>query len=158
MRPDLAAHLLFYFIAQAAAAVGFHAAQIRRGYSGAAQAFGKQAVQWFGGGGGEVEMVSLRGETMQAANVIAVRPGRECQRSHAFAQHQPAGIKKRQPARLSVEQVHGLEMLEGEPVEAFKADHDGTFGQAVFDAAGGVEQGLGSGGARGGEAKYVGAA
>ena len=134
MRPDLAAHLHFYFIAQAAAAMGFHAAQIRRGYSGAAQAFGKQAVQRFDGGGGEVEVVGLRGETVQAAGVIAVRLGRECQRSHAFAQHQPASIKKRQPARLSVEQVHGIEMLEGEPIKAFKASHDGTFGQAVFDA------------------------
>ena len=48
-------------------------------------------------------------------------------------------------------------MLEGEPIEAFKTDHDGAFGQAVFDAAGSGEQGLGGGGAGGGEAKYVGA-
>ena len=49
-------------------------------------------------------------------------------------------------------------MLEGEPVEAFKTDHDGAFGQAVADAAGGSNQGLGGGGAGGGEAEYVGAA
>ena len=64
MRPDLAAHLHFYFIAQAAAAMGFHAAQIRRGHSGAAQAFGKQVVQRFDGRSGKVDMVGLRGKTV----------------------------------------------------------------------------------------------
>ena len=49
-------------------------------------------------------------------------------------------------------------MLEGELVETLDADHNGTFGQAVFDAAGSGEQGLGGGGARGGKAEYVGAA